>query len=153
MGIKMYGTPPSPPSHSARLMIERKGLDHKMVCRFPPSPDLVVIEITSPVPTESWIRARIDTQVRGVEGAALPDGAQIMRIEAEETFFVEGFECRSRCDPSNWNGRAASRRRRRLPASAVGVVGSRHHGSQQSALLKPSKPAGKKRGSTTFRRQ
>jgi glutathione S-transferase len=35
MGIKLYGTPPSPPSHSARLMLERKGLDHKMVWLLP----------------------------------------------------------------------------------------------------------------------
>jgi glutathione S-transferase len=35
MGIKLYGTPPSPPSHSARLMVEHKGLDHKMVWLLP----------------------------------------------------------------------------------------------------------------------
>jgi glutathione S-transferase len=35
MGIKLYGTPPSPPSHSARLMLEHKGLDHKMVWLLP----------------------------------------------------------------------------------------------------------------------
>jgi glutathione S-transferase len=35
MGIKLYGTPPSPPSHGARLMLERKGLDHKVVWLLP----------------------------------------------------------------------------------------------------------------------
>jgi glutathione S-transferase len=35
MGIKLYGTPPSPPSHSARLMLERKGLDHKVIWLLP----------------------------------------------------------------------------------------------------------------------
>ena len=35
MGIKLYGTPPSPPSHSARLMLERKGLDHKIIWLLP----------------------------------------------------------------------------------------------------------------------
>jgi glutathione S-transferase len=35
MGIKLYGTPPSPPSHSARLMLERKGLDHKTIWLLP----------------------------------------------------------------------------------------------------------------------
>lgn len=35
MGIKLYGTPPSPPSHSARLMVQRKGLDHKVVWLLP----------------------------------------------------------------------------------------------------------------------
>src|SRR3954467_3311015 len=35
MGIKLYGTPPSPPSHSARLMLERKGLDYKPIWLLP----------------------------------------------------------------------------------------------------------------------
>ncbi len=35
MGIKLYGTPPSPPSHSARLMLERKGLEHKVIWLLP----------------------------------------------------------------------------------------------------------------------
>jgi glutathione S-transferase len=35
MGITLYGTPPSPPSQSARLMLERKGLDHRVVWLLP----------------------------------------------------------------------------------------------------------------------
>jgi glutathione S-transferase len=35
MGITLYGTQPSPPSHTARLMLERKGLDHKTVWLLP----------------------------------------------------------------------------------------------------------------------
>jgi glutathione S-transferase len=35
MGITLYGTPPSPPSHSARLMLEHKGLDHRIVWLLP----------------------------------------------------------------------------------------------------------------------
>jgi glutathione S-transferase len=35
MGITLYGTPPSPPSHSARLMLERKGVEHKVVWLLP----------------------------------------------------------------------------------------------------------------------
>jgi glutathione S-transferase len=35
MGITLYGTPPSPPSQSARLMLERKGIDHKIVWLLP----------------------------------------------------------------------------------------------------------------------
>jgi glutathione S-transferase len=35
MGITLYGTLPSPPSHSARLMLERKGLEHKTVWLLP----------------------------------------------------------------------------------------------------------------------
>jgi glutathione S-transferase len=35
MSITLYGTPPSPPSHSVRLMLEHKGLDHKVVWLLP----------------------------------------------------------------------------------------------------------------------
>ena len=35
MGITLYGTPPSPPSHSARLMLEYKELDYKPVWLLP----------------------------------------------------------------------------------------------------------------------
>jgi glutathione S-transferase len=35
MAIKLYGTPPSPPSHSARLMLEFKGLDFKAIWLLP----------------------------------------------------------------------------------------------------------------------
>jgi glutathione S-transferase len=35
MAIKLYGTPPSPPSHAARLMLEMKGLEHKEVWLLP----------------------------------------------------------------------------------------------------------------------
>jgi glutathione S-transferase len=35
MGIKLYGTKPSPPVHSARLMLESKGLDYKPIWLLP----------------------------------------------------------------------------------------------------------------------
>ncbi len=35
MGIKLYGTKPSPPAHSARLMLESKGLDYKPIWLLP----------------------------------------------------------------------------------------------------------------------
>jgi glutathione S-transferase len=35
MAIKLYGTPPSPPSHSAQLMLEFKGLDYKPIWLLP----------------------------------------------------------------------------------------------------------------------
>jgi len=35
MGITLYGTRPSPPSHTARLMLERKGLEHRIVWLLP----------------------------------------------------------------------------------------------------------------------
>jgi glutathione S-transferase len=35
MSVKLYGTPPSHPSHAARLMLERKGIDHKTIWLLP----------------------------------------------------------------------------------------------------------------------
>jgi glutathione S-transferase len=35
MGIKLYGTKPSPPVHSVRLMLEAKGLDYKAIWLLP----------------------------------------------------------------------------------------------------------------------
>jgi glutathione S-transferase len=35
MGIKLYGTKPSPPSHSVRLMLEAKGLDYQAIWLLP----------------------------------------------------------------------------------------------------------------------
>jgi glutathione S-transferase len=35
MGIKLYGTLPSPPSHSVRLMLEAKGLNYKPIWLLP----------------------------------------------------------------------------------------------------------------------
>ncbi len=35
MRITLYGTPPSPPSNSARLMLDHKGLDYKLVWMLP----------------------------------------------------------------------------------------------------------------------
>jgi glutathione S-transferase len=35
MGIKLYGTMPSPPSHTARLELEAKGLDYKPIWLLP----------------------------------------------------------------------------------------------------------------------
>ncbi|MGH2957382.1 MAG: glutathione S-transferase family protein [Solirubrobacterales bacterium] len=35
MAVKLYGTPPSHPSHAARLMLERKGIDHKLIWLLP----------------------------------------------------------------------------------------------------------------------
>ena len=35
MSVKLYGTPPSPPSHSARLMLEYKGVEHRVVWLLP----------------------------------------------------------------------------------------------------------------------
>ncbi|HEV3214943.1 MAG TPA: MG2 domain-containing protein [Vicinamibacterales bacterium] len=71
--------------------------------RFPTSADLVVLETTSGVPTESWVRVEIDATVPAVEGRSVPEKPQSHRVEAERTFFADGFDCRAECDPDRRN--------------------------------------------------
>jgi uncharacterized protein YfaS (alpha-2-macroglobulin family) len=66
--------------------------------RYPPSPDLVVFETTTPVAPESWIRLLVSGRVPSPAGRATPGRAQTFTIEAEPAFFVDGFLCRTACD-------------------------------------------------------
>ncbi|MGE0449041.1 MAG: alpha-2-macroglobulin family protein [Vicinamibacterales bacterium] len=71
--------------------------------QFPASPDLVVIETIDRVPPDSWVRVEIDTTAPAMGGAAVPGITQSRRVEAEETFFVNGPRCRVECAPDDWN--------------------------------------------------
>jgi uncharacterized protein YfaS (alpha-2-macroglobulin family) len=71
--------------------------------RFPPSPDLLIIEVTDPTPPDSWVRVELDSNIPAAEGRAVPGRLQSRRVEAEPTFFVTGFRCRAECAPDEWN--------------------------------------------------
>ncbi len=71
--------------------------------RFRPSPDLVVLETTVPVPPDSWIRMVLDTKVMGLAGKETPRAPQENTLQMEPTFFVRGFYCTSSCDPDAGN--------------------------------------------------
>jgi uncharacterized protein YfaS (alpha-2-macroglobulin family) len=71
--------------------------------RFPPAPDLVALETTSRVPPESWVRLVVDPNVPSPAGAATPGVAQEFTVQVEPAFFVEGFRCRTGCDPDRAN--------------------------------------------------
>jgi alpha-2-macroglobulin len=58
---------------------------------FPPAPDLVVFEVTAPVPTESWIDLLVDSKVPSMQGQATPGTDQTFTIYAEPTFFIDNF--------------------------------------------------------------
>jgi hypothetical protein len=94
--------------------------------RFAPSSDLVVLEVTAAVPTESWVRIEIDPTVPAIEGRSLPDTLQSRRIAAERTFFADGFRCTAECDPRPVEPHRASQehRGRTHPESADR---QRHH--------------------------
>jgi alpha-2-macroglobulin len=71
--------------------------------RFKPSPDLVVLETTAPVPTESWVALTLDTTITGLEGKETPKAPQQYVIKVDPTFFVTGFRCAFQCDPDRYN--------------------------------------------------
>jgi uncharacterized protein YfaS (alpha-2-macroglobulin family) len=71
--------------------------------RFKPSPDLVVLQVVTPVPPESWIRLDTDGRIPSLAGLAVTGRPQHYTIQVEETFLVTSFDCRSACDPDNSN--------------------------------------------------
>jgi alpha-2-macroglobulin len=70
---------------------------------YPPSPDLVAVEATTPVLPESWVRITVDATVPSPQGRATPgiDQAQIARLE--RALFVRGPSCTGECEPSRYN--------------------------------------------------
>lgn len=70
---------------------------------YPPARDLVVFETATPVQPESWVRLAVDPAVPSPAGSATPGQEQTFTIEAERAFFVEGFYCRTECEPDGWN--------------------------------------------------
>ncbi|HSK10099.1 MAG TPA: MG2 domain-containing protein, partial [Vicinamibacterales bacterium] len=71
--------------------------------RFPPSPDLVVLETTTPVPPDSWVNLVLDTRVMGLQGTETPPTRQSKILELEPTFFVSHFYCTVACNPDSGN--------------------------------------------------
>ena len=61
--------------------------------RFPPSPDLVVVEAVTAVPPESWVNVALDAQVPSPAGAATPGKVQDYTIKVRPAFFIEQFDC------------------------------------------------------------
>ena len=71
--------------------------------RYPPSPDLVVLETSGVPPPESWIEVTLDNRLPAVGGPALPPAEQQYTMQLERTFFVAGTRCSAECDPSYRN--------------------------------------------------
>ncbi len=71
--------------------------------RYPAAPELVAFETVTPVQPESWVRIAVDPDVPSPDGAATPGRVQTYTIEAERAFFVDGFRCRTACNPDAWN--------------------------------------------------
>ena len=67
--------------------------------KFPPARDLVALEMTTPVPPESWVRLDLDGQVPSPAGPAVSGSHQDYTIQFERAFFIDGFYCSRQCDP------------------------------------------------------
>jgi len=62
-----------------------------------------MLEVTDSVPPDSWVLVELDAVVPAAEGRSVPGAPQGRRVEAERTFFVDGFRCRIECAPDEWN--------------------------------------------------
>jgi len=71
--------------------------------RFPPSPDLVVLQTASSPATDGWLLLALDTRLPAVEGRATPSVGQVYVVYLDRTLFVDSFACSSRCDADRYN--------------------------------------------------
>jgi uncharacterized protein YfaS (alpha-2-macroglobulin family) len=71
--------------------------------RFKPSADIVVLQATTPVPPDSWIKLETDGRIPSLAGLAVSGRPQSYTIQVEETFLVSSFYCAAACDPDNRN--------------------------------------------------
>ena len=70
---------------------------------YPPGADLLVFQTDGVPPTEGWIRVSLDGSLPGAQARGIPDKAHEYVVKLERTFFVEGFRCRTACDPDSYN--------------------------------------------------
>jgi uncharacterized protein YfaS (alpha-2-macroglobulin family) len=70
---------------------------------YPAGADLLVFQTDRVPPPEGWIRVSLDAGAPGLQGRATPDKPQEHVVKLERAFFVEGFRCRTACDPDNHN--------------------------------------------------
>jgi uncharacterized protein YfaS (alpha-2-macroglobulin family) len=71
--------------------------------RFAPASEMVVFQVTTPVPPESWFAMQIDGRVPSVAGPATSGKPQDYVVKVERAFFVDSFYCTTACDPDGRN--------------------------------------------------
>ena len=71
--------------------------------RFPPSPDLVVVETKPGVPPDTWLQVYLDDALVESATQVRTGRAQSYTVELTPTFFVNGIECTSACNPDRYN--------------------------------------------------
>jgi uncharacterized protein YfaS (alpha-2-macroglobulin family) len=70
---------------------------------FPPSPDLVVLQTKGVPPTDSWIKILVKGDIPSSAGPAVPGKVDEKTVHLEPTFFLDGFDCSSQCNPDQYN--------------------------------------------------
>jgi uncharacterized protein YfaS (alpha-2-macroglobulin family) len=70
---------------------------------YPSSRDLAVFESDTNILPESWVRLSLNAGLRSPAGSATPGKPQTFTVHAEPAFFIEGFRCRTECEPEGWN--------------------------------------------------
>jgi len=70
---------------------------------FPNSSSLVVLETTTEVAPEAWVRLTVAPTVPSPAGPAKPLAASHYTIQVEPAFFVDGFACVSACPADDGN--------------------------------------------------
>jgi uncharacterized protein YfaS (alpha-2-macroglobulin family) len=71
--------------------------------RIAPGSDLVVLEVTTTVPPESWVTVALDSRAPSPAGPSTPGKVQDYTVEVEPSFFIDRFECSKACDPDDAN--------------------------------------------------
>jgi len=70
---------------------------------YKPSPDMVVVQMTTAVPPESWVRIEVDGNLPSPAGPATSGRVQNYTVQVEPAFFANRFHCEAACDPDNHN--------------------------------------------------
>ncbi|HEX6465076.1 MAG TPA: MG2 domain-containing protein, partial [Vicinamibacterales bacterium] len=70
---------------------------------FPPSADMVVVQVTTNVPPESWVRINVDGKIPSLAGPATSGRTQSYTVQLEPAFFVDQIACTGACDPDRHN--------------------------------------------------
>jgi uncharacterized protein YfaS (alpha-2-macroglobulin family) len=71
--------------------------------RFPPSPDLIVLQTSAAPLPDGWLDLTLDARLPAVEGRATPARSQTYVVRLAPTFFVGGLHCSMECDADSYN--------------------------------------------------
>src|ERR1041385_4143972 len=70
--------------------------------RFPPKPELVVIETKPNLPPDTWVQVYLDNKL-AKNGRVSSGKEQTFTLQLDPTLFVEKIECTAECNPDSYN--------------------------------------------------